>query len=88
MKMIEVLEPRYHDMKVLVAGYKVKGYPVRIKIVNGFYAGEYLASKQVVENSERKIIKSKKGNDVEMICIPYDDLEQIKEEDDEETRLG
>lgn len=43
--MIDVIEPRYHDRKVLVAKYKVyKGRMNRINILKGAYKGKYRMS--------------------------------------------
>lgn len=89
MEYIKVWEPRYHDKKVLVAAWRIKGYPVYIEIeCDNEYGGKYMASKEVVENSKHMIMKTKKGGEAEMVCIPFDELEKVKEDDDEETRLG
>ena len=43
--MIDIIEPRYHDRKVLIAKYKVyKGRQNVIRILRGAYKGRYRMS--------------------------------------------
>ena len=76
--MIEIWEPRYRDRKVLVASNKVRAnQDVEIEITKGFYKGKYVVDYKEVENSAREKMATKRGGEIEVICIPLDKLKKI-----------
>lgn len=73
--MIEIFEPRYHDMTILVHAKRIKpNKDAPILISKGAYAGKYIAPWDVIKESP---IEHKQYGD--MVIIPYDKL--IKEEE-------
>lgn len=74
--MIEVWEPRYRDMKVLVARFRIppaQDFDVLIK--KGARKGIYRVRSEVVANSAIETMKTKAGKTIEMRAIPFDKME-------------
>lgn len=70
--MINILEPRYHDRKVLIATYKVEPMMNLINIVKGAYKGFYRAP--------GKDIKSCTVDDngkISCYAVPIEKLERL-----------
>lgn len=79
--MIEVWEPRYRDKSVLLAVYRLpKEGDVEFKITKGFYAGEYTVSREDLKSAKREVMKTKKGEDIQMVSVP---LEKIKKKEND-----
>ena len=75
--MIEIWEPRYRDKTVLLADYRLRaGEDAEIKIVKGYYAGNYKASSDVIDEAQRETMKTKKGGEITVVIIPLEKLEK------------
>lgn len=75
---IKVWEPRYRDMKVLVARFKLPpAQDITIEIQKGSRKGLYLATSEVICNSDVEYINAKNGRRIGMRAIPFDKLERI-----------
>ena len=78
--MIEIWEPRYRDKTVLLAQYRLHdNEDVDVKIVKGFYAGNYKVSAEDIRNAERETMKTKKGGEITVVIVPLEKL--VKEEE-------
>lgn len=81
--MIEIWEPRYHDNMVLIAPWKiVPDQDQKIQIQKGHYKGNYTLPYEDIIGCEMAPVKTKRGAEVQMVCVPLDKLR--KEEDEEE----
>lgn len=81
--MIEIWEPRYHDNMVLIAPWKiVPDQDQKIQIQKGHYKGNYTLPYEDIIGCEMTPVKTKRGTEVQMVCVPLDKLR--KEEDEEE----
>lgn len=79
--MIEIWEPRYRDKTVLLADYRLRtGEDVDVKIVKGYYAGNYKVDSETITNAERETMKTKKGGEITVVIIPLDKLVKEKNE--------
>lgn len=73
--MIEIFEPRYRDRTVLIAAYKVRaGENVKIKILKGYYAGDYVIDSGVIKDASREKMKTKRGGEITVLVVPLDKL--------------
>ena len=78
--MIEIWEPRYRDKTVLLAQYRLSdNEDVDVKIVKGYYAGNYKVNSEDIRNAERETMKTKKGGEITVVIIPLEKL--VKEND-------
>lgn len=78
--MLEIIEPRYKDRSVLLACYKMTpGYPVKVHIRKGAYAGNYEVAAKVVANSPTETMKTKAGAKIQMKAVPLDSLTRLEE---------
>ena len=78
--MIEIWEPRYRDKTVLLADYRLRaGEDAKIKIVKGYYSGNYKVDGDTLAIAERETMKTKKGGEITVVIVPLDKL--VKEED-------
>lgn len=77
---LEIFEPRYRDRTVLLAKYKLRaGEDARIKIVKGYYAGNYTIPSEVVASASMETMKTKRGGEISVVVVPLDKL--VKEEE-------
>lgn len=75
--MIEIWEPRYRDKTVLLAGYRLlAGEDAEVKIVKGYYAGNYKVSSDTINEAQRETMKTKKGGEITVVIIPLEKLEK------------
>ena len=82
--MIEIWEPRYRDKTVLLAQYRLRSdEDVSIKIVKGYYAGNYKVRADDIRNAERETMKTKKGGEITVVIVPLEKL--VKENDGERS---
>ena len=76
--MIEIWEPRYHDMTVLIKPSRLTaGQDADVRITKGKYAGEYLLPGDVIANC---VVEHKDFGD--MVIVPFEKL--IKKEVNED----
>ena len=74
MKRIEIWEPRYHDMTVLIKASRLTdGEDAHIEITKNKYAGNYLLPGDVIKDC---VVEHKEYGD--MTVVPFNKL--IKEE--------
>ena len=74
--MIEIWEPRYRDMSVLVARFKIPaGQDFDVLIKKGSRKGLYLVKNSVVVNSPIEKMKTRTGKQIEVRVIPLSKLE-------------
>jgi hypothetical protein len=78
--MIEIWEPRYKDMTVLVAKDKiVAGKDVDIEITKSkAYKGKYVVSSEDVANAPSETMKTRTGALKPMKAIPFDKLRRVE----------
>ena len=78
--MIEIFEPRYRDRTVLIAAYKVRAgdESTKIKILKGYYAGDYIIDSEVIKGASREKMKTKRGGEITVLVIPLDKLEKVE----------
>lgn len=75
--MIEIFEPRYHDMTILVHVKRIKpNKNAPIMITKGAYAGKYVAPWDVI-----KECKTEHKPYGDMLIIPLDKLVKVGEDD-------
>lgn len=75
--MIEIWEPRYRDRTVLLADYRLRaGEDAEVKIVKGYYAGNYKVSSDAIDEAQRETMKTKKGSEITVVIIPLEKLEK------------
>lgn len=78
--MLEIIEPRYRDHAVLLAQYKLApGYPAKIHIRKGAYAGDYEISAKDIAKSPSETMKTKNGSKIAMKAVPLSCLVRIGE---------
>ena len=79
---IQIWEPRYRDMKVLVARYKLPpGGDIDIEIMKGARKGFYHVKNQSICSSPIEYMKTRNGRKIEMRAIPFDKLERVYRDD-------
>ena len=77
---IKIKEPRYKDMVVLVARYRIPcGKDFNVEIEKGSYKGLYKVSNEVVCKSAIDSFKTKQGKTLSVRAIKIDDLVRIEE---------
>jgi len=78
---IQIKEPRYRDMTVLVARFRLPpAQDVEIEIEKGARKGHYLAKSEVICSSPIEFMKTKNGRKLEMRVIPLTKLERIEDD--------
>lgn len=76
---INIKEPRYRDMTVLVARFRLPpAQDVEIEIEKGARKGFYRAKSEVICSSPIEFMKTKNGRKLEMRAIPLSKLERIE----------
>ena len=74
--MIEIWEPRYHDMTVLIKPSRLTpGQDAEVRITKGKYAGEYLLPGDVISGCA---VEHKDFGD--MVIVPFNKLIKKEEE--------
>lgn len=77
---ISIFEPRYRDMTVLVARYKIPaGNDIMVDIKKGARAGKYLVRNENICKSPIEQMKTKTGKYITMRAISLDYLERVEE---------
>lgn len=83
--MFNIKEPRYHDGTVLLAPWKVVPHKdQQINIEKGYYKGDYTLKYDEMIGCGMTTVKTKKGTEVQMICVPLDKLIKKGEANEEE----
>ena len=78
--MIEIWEPRYHDMVLLIKPSRLTpGQDADIRITKGSYAGEYLLPGNVIGHCS---VEHKDFGD--MVIVPFESLINKEKKDEEE----
>lgn len=74
--MIQILEPRYRDMTILVAYYKLaaQGFSSEIEILRGPRKGKYIVSQEEATASRTETLKTKSGKKMLVKVIPLEKL--------------
>lgn len=77
--MIEIWEPRYRDMTVLLAKDKlISGEDTEVEITKSkAYKGKYTVSAKDIEKSPDEVMKTKTGIMKPMKAVPFDKLRRI-----------
>lgn len=80
MTTIEVFEPRYHDMTVLLAKYRLPANAdVYVKISKGAYKGKYLVTASDIAKAKDDMMMSKSGHPIGLKAIPIAALRRVDE---------
>ena len=80
MEVIKILEPRYRDMRVLVARFRIPcGGDIKVKIVYGARKGLYMVKNADICASPIEYMTTRAGKKIPMRAIPIDKLERIEE---------
>lgn len=78
---IQVWEPRYRDMAVLVARFKIPaGGDINVEIMRGARKGLYHVTNESICSSPIEFMQTKSGKKLEMRAIPFSKLERIEDE--------
>ena len=78
---IKIWEPRYRDMSVLVARFRIPpASNILIKILRGARKGLYIAKSEAICSSPIEFMRTKSGKKLEMRVIPLSKLEIVEED--------
>lgn len=79
--MIEIWEPRYKDLTVLIMTSKLKSAVDNpIEITKGAYKGKYIVPKEVLPDCNTELKPTKSGFVVKFTIVPLNKLKKIGEQ--------
>jgi len=78
---IKIWEPRYRDMTVLVARYRIPpASDIQVQIMKGARKGLYLVKSEAICSAPIEMMATKSKRKIEMRVIPFSKLERIDDE--------
>ena len=78
---VEIYEPRYKDMAVLVARFRIPpASDILVEILKGARKGLYKINSESICSSPIEFMKTRAGKRIEMRAIPFSKLERIDDE--------
>ena len=79
MTIVKIIEPRYRDMTVLLARFKLPpGQDVNVQILKGARKGLYLAKSVDICNSPVESMKTRRGSTISIRAVPLEKLVRIE----------
>ena len=75
---IQIREPRYRDMAVLVARFRIPcGEDIKVEIQKGSRKGLYRIRNEAICSSPIEFMNTRSGKRLEMRAIPFSKLERL-----------